>query len=206
MANFNNRTPNIKPMINWHTDYQEMQKPQGPRIEVAWYLTETDEQNGCLRLIPGSHKRTCTDVVRELARIAKPQTLPWRSYAVRHPGEIDLPLGPNKLLIRSGFIWHCTHKNTTDKIRYLYAWSYCPLAERAMLVDYELILPRKIVEFPTPLQSRLFALGAEYRKGLVDRNGALVQPLSERLGYEKDRKWRATEYYVEGEDLRFENP
>src|SRR5260370_26372406 len=32
LANFNNRTPGIKPMINWHTDYQEGQRPLGPRV------------------------------------------------------------------------------------------------------------------------------------------------------------------------------
>jgi ectoine hydroxylase-related dioxygenase (phytanoyl-CoA dioxygenase family) len=206
MANFNNRTPGIKPMINWHTDYQEGQREEGPRVEVAWYLTPTTQENGCLRVIPGSHRRHATDMRRELALLGREQQKTWRSYEVHHPDEIDIPLGPNKLLLRDGFIWHCTHMNKTNYIRYLYAWSYCPLVETAMLVEYELFLPRHIVESPTPVQRRLFSLDERYRAGLKNRYKQPVTPLRVQLGFEQDRKWRDSSFYRDGEDIRFENP
>jgi hypothetical protein len=205
LANFNNRTPGIKPMINWHTDYQEEQRSLGPRVEVAWYLTPTTRENGCLRVIPGSHRRPIREMRQELAQLGLQQNKLWRSYEVRHPDEIDVPLGPNQLLIRDGFIWHCTHMNKTQDIRYLYAWSYSPLAEQAMLVEYELFLPRHIVEFPTPLQRRLFSLDESSRRGLKDRFGYPVTPLRVQLGFERDRQWRDSSFYRDGEDTRFEN-
>lgn len=205
LANFNNRTPGIKPMINWHTDYQEKHRPLGPRVEVAWYLTPTTRENGCLRVIPGSQRHPIVDMRRELAILGRQQNKLWRSYEVQHPDEIDVRLGPDKLLIRDGFIWHCTHMNKTQDIRYLYAWSYCPLAERKMLVEYELFLPRHIVEFPTPTQRRLFSLEEDYRAGLTDRYGRPVTPLRVQLGFEQDRQWRASSFYRDGEDTRFEN-
>ncbi len=205
LANFNNRTPNIKPIIHWHTDYQDTQRSIGPRVEVAWYLTPTNKENGCLRLIPGSHTGPATSSVRELAIAARNQERSlWRSYEVHHPREIALPLGPEKLLFRDGFIWHCTYKNTTEEIRYLYSISYCSLNEPLMLVDYELFLPRHIVEFPSPTQKRLFSL-EEYRANLIDRFKKPVCSLSECLGYEEDRKWRASEFYKDGEDIRYTN-
>lgn len=206
LATFNNRTPGIKPMINWHTDYQEDQRWQGPRVEVAWYLTPTTPENGCLRVIPGSHRSSAEEIRRELALQGQKQNKAWRSYEVHHPDEIDVPLRPNQLLIRDGFIWHCTHMNKTQDIRYLYAWSYCSLAEQTMLVEYELFLPRHIVEFPTPLQRRLFSLDEGYRTGLKDRYGqSPVPPLRVQLGFERDRLWRDSSFYQDGEDSRFEN-
>jgi ectoine hydroxylase-related dioxygenase (phytanoyl-CoA dioxygenase family) len=205
LNNWANRTPGIKPLINWHTDYQEAQRPMGRRVEVAWYLTPATERNGCLRLIPGSHRVPVTDTLRELVLHGREQGTHWRSLQTRHPQEISVPLGPGDLLIRDGFIWHCTFANKTDEIRYMYVWSYSPLTEKLMLVDYELLLPTHIVESPTSLQSRLFALGEEHRKNLVDRFGNPVLPLSVRLGYERDREWRASKYYVDGEDSRVEN-
>lgn len=46
MANWANRTPGVKALINWHTDYQEGQRDQGNRVEVSWYLTPTRPENG----------------------------------------------------------------------------------------------------------------------------------------------------------------
>ncbi|WP_194892062.1 phytanoyl-CoA dioxygenase family protein [Catenulispora pinisilvae] len=205
MANWANRTPGIKALINWHTDYQEPQRSLGSRVEVSWYLTPTSPENGCLRLIPGSQNRPTRDTVKELINAGRGQATHWRSCQTRHPDEISLPLGAGDLLIRNGFIWHCTFENTTDEIRYMYVWSYAPLADTTMLVDYELFLPTAIVESPTPLQRRLFALDEEYRASLLDRFGQPVTPLRVRLGYEADREWRASKYYVDSEDTRVEN-
>lgn len=206
LANWANRTPGIKHLIHWHTDYQEPARHLGPRVEVSWYLTPTTPQNGCLRLVPGSQRSPTNRTVRELALAAREQDTYWRSCHTRHPREIALPLGPEQLLLRDGFVWHCSYENTTDAIRYMYGWSYAPLAEPLMLVDYELILPPRIVENPSPTQARLFALDETHRKGLMDRFGDPVRSLSDRLGYEQDREWRASRHYVDGEDVRFENP
>lgn len=205
LPNWANRTPGIKPLIHWHTDYQEFERDLGPRVEVSWYLTPSTEENGCLRLVPGSQRVPTNQTCRELAVAGCEQGKHWRSCEVVHPREIALPLGPDQLLVRDGFVWHCTYENRTDDIRYMYGWSYAPLAERLMLVDYELFLPASIVECPTPIQARLFALDEEYRKALVDRFGEPVRSLSERLGYEQDCEWRASKHYAHGEDVRFEN-
>jgi ectoine hydroxylase-related dioxygenase (phytanoyl-CoA dioxygenase family) len=205
MANWANRTPGVKSLINWHTDYQEPQRDQGSRVEVSWYLTPSTPENGCLRLIPGSQNRPTRDTVRELILAGREQGTKWRSCSTRHPQEISLPLTPGDLLIRNGFIWHCTYDNQTDAIRYMYVWSYAPLAETTMLVDYELFLPTDIVESPTALQRRLFALDEDYRLALRDRFGQPVLPLRIRLGYEADREWRASKYYVDSEDSRVAN-
>jgi ectoine hydroxylase-related dioxygenase (phytanoyl-CoA dioxygenase family) len=205
LANWANRTPDVKPQIHWHTDYQEPKRDLGLRVEVSWYLTPSTRENGCLRLVPGSQRVPTNQTCRELVLAGRQQGKYWRSCEVVHPLEMSLPLGPDQLLIRDGFVWHCTYENTTGSIRYMYGWSYAPLPERLMLVDYELFLPASIVECPTPTQAQLFALDEGYRKSLVDRFGEPVRSLSERLGYERDREWRASKHYAGGEDVRFEN-
>ncbi len=75
-----------------------------------------------------------------------------------------------------------------------------------VLVEYELFLPHRIVEFPTPVQRRLFSLDESYRAGLKNRYKQPVTPLRVQLGFEQDRKWRDSSFYRDGEDIRFENP
>jgi hypothetical protein len=73
-----------------------------------------------------------------------------------------------------------------------------------MLVDYELFLPRESVESPSHKEKRLYSL-EEFRINLIDRNGLPVSSVRERLNLEKDRDFRSSIFYVNGEDIRFEN-
>lgn len=203
-ANFNNRTPGITSVINWHVDFSDAERPLGPRVEIAWYLTPTDRSNGCLRILPGSHLKSNKQIVAELEQHAK-ASVPWRSFEVNHPDEVDIQLGPDKILVRDGFLWHCTYRNLTQSIRYLHSSSYCTLSERAMLVDFELMLPRAIVESPTELQSRIFSLET-YREELINRKSGPVKHVRNSLGLEKDRAVRESRFFVNDEDERDDDP
>jgi Phytanoyl-CoA dioxygenase (PhyH) len=178
---FNNRTPGVSELVNWHTDFPEEDRDRARRIEVGWYLTETCPSNGALRVLPGSHRRSRKVVEVEFRRIAAKDKLLWRSQDVHHPDELALELGPGSLLLRHPFLWHCTFQNCSGSTRYLYTWSYCGSSETTMLIDYELILPREVVEFPTELQKRLYLLGDADRQRLRDRNGLAVRRIRERL-------------------------
>ena len=54
--------PPHSPQLFWHYDWFAWQEPEmheaaPPQVFLMYYLTDTRRQNGCLRVIPGSHTR-----------------------------------------------------------------------------------------------------------------------------------------------------
>ncbi len=54
--------PGYGPPLYWYQDFMKWQSPEAAtpwptRIFLSYYLTDTTRENGCLRVIPGSHGR-----------------------------------------------------------------------------------------------------------------------------------------------------
>ena len=93
------------------------------------YLTDTTPENGCLRVIPGSHlkRHPLHDQVppkstEELRTYANPDDIVFQ----RVEGEIDLPMKAGDLVIGYGTLFHAAHSNQTDERRTVLTMWYYP--------------------------------------------------------------------------------
>ncbi len=121
------------------------------QLFVMIYLTDTRVENGCLRVIPGSHRRD-----HELHDLPAAHT---RDIATRvdvsspvyasHPDEMAASVDAGDVLIGDARLLHGAYANTTDAERplltlwYIPNWSALPGAVRATLRD---IYDRRIVD------------------------------------------------------------
>jgi ectoine hydroxylase-related dioxygenase (phytanoyl-CoA dioxygenase family) len=109
----------------WHRDEQGK-----PFLLFMHYLTGASIQNGCLRVIPGSHQREeVEDEFRQLAQQQGSRYSPL-SESVRHPQEKSLEVTSQELIIRHSGIWHSTHVNQTPHYRLLFTWAFLPRHQR----------------------------------------------------------------------------
>ncbi len=122
-----------------------------PQLFVMIYLTDTGVENGCLRVIPGSHRQD--HELHELPAahtkdIATGIDLASPIYA-SHPDERIAGVNAGDVLIGDARLLHGAYANTTDKERplltlwYIPNWSALPGSVRATLRD---IYDRRVVD------------------------------------------------------------
>jgi hypothetical protein len=87
----------------------------GPPIQliVNTYLQDTNEENGSLEMIPGSHLITDFEIDEE-GRI--------EDKYIFHTEKCNLPIG--SVIIRDKRTWHRGTKNKSNKVRYMVGTSY----------------------------------------------------------------------------------
>lgn len=146
--------PPRSPRLVWHSDWYWWDDPvsyiQEPsQIFAMYYLTDTRRENGCLRVIPGSHMRRhpLHDLMKdghiELSKaedMTRPEFADWPEEVSVHVTAGDVVLGDARLL-------HASHSNDSQARRSLITLWYFPhfeaLSERikATLMSYLLALP-----------------------------------------------------------------
>jgi len=123
--------PAYGPPLYWHQDYTNWNSPEAATpwptvIFLSYYLSDTSRENGCLRAIPGSHRK----------RIALHDTLPnAHSPEIQaiddldspvfmdHPDAVDVPLKAGDLIIADARLLHAAWPNKTAQRRTLVlAW------------------------------------------------------------------------------------
>ena len=100
----------------WQFDCSQAEKP--PQIAIFWYPQETTRQNGCLRVVPGSHRKHCH--VHDLYDHEK------QTFSGQTCGEIDVPAGPNDLILIDARLMHATHPNNSSQTRLCFVFWYHP--------------------------------------------------------------------------------
>jgi len=91
----------------WHQDGQFKTGPQPERgINFGIYLYPSTEQNGCLYVIPGSHKK---------GRINLPALI--EKHGERLPDAVPMPAEPGDLVIHSRNLVHGSFPNTSPDLR-----------------------------------------------------------------------------------------
>ena len=121
------------PPLYWHQDWTYWEEPESAdpiphQLFLMWYLTDTNRSNGCLRVVPGSHRGrleahdrigTHDDGIRyqDPATTAGYQPL---------PGELDVPVTAGNLLVGDARVLHAAHANTTDQRRTVITLWYVP--------------------------------------------------------------------------------
>jgi hypothetical protein len=116
--------PPRSPGLWWHQDWWAWGHPrsyvrQPTQIFCMIYLEPTTRENGCLRVLPGTHlkRHHLHDVLPE------PHTLEIETQpagSVSHeavPGEIDITARPGDLVIGDVRVIHATHPNQTSSQR-----------------------------------------------------------------------------------------
>ena len=106
------------PALFWHQDWWGWQHPISREDRIAQvalflYMTDTTRQNGCLRLVPGTHRRRhpLHDLVDAhdptLAEVKNPDDDAFAS----HPDEIDVPVTAGDVVVVDARLIHGAHPN-----------------------------------------------------------------------------------------------
>ena len=129
--------PPSGPRLFWHEDGVIWRHPiaytdQPQQYFLMWYLVDTTPENGCLRIIPGSHRKR--HPVHNL--IGKPHNAEISSASdLSLPefkdvdGEIDVPVHAGDLVIGDSRLLHSAHENTSDRWRTALTIWYWPAYE-----------------------------------------------------------------------------
>ena len=117
--------PGHSPRLFWHYDWFAWQDarsydPVPPQLFLMYYLSDTTPQNGCLRVIPGSHLHP--NPLHDLLRAPHSEALGQvrdadaPEFSTR-PDEVDVTVKAGELVIGDARLLHATHRNTTDERR-----------------------------------------------------------------------------------------
>jgi ectoine hydroxylase-related dioxygenase (phytanoyl-CoA dioxygenase family) len=104
----------IKP---WHQDYAYWASLKPEQVTCWMALDEATPENGCMQLIPGSHKWGLVKHIREELQV-DPKNLPMEMVKIA-------PMKPGSILCFHVLTFHYSGPNTSDKSR------------RALIVDYD---------------------------------------------------------------------
>ncbi|MEM7132510.1 MAG: phytanoyl-CoA dioxygenase family protein [Chloroflexota bacterium] len=124
------------PRLYWHQDCLMWQDPRAysqisPMIFLMYYLEDTTIQNGCLRLLAGTHRTR--HILHDLGEahtadinsVEDPDDPRFRDY----PNEVDVPVSAGDLVIGDARMFHATHANQSEQRRTVITIWFHPLFE-----------------------------------------------------------------------------
>ena len=118
--------PPHSPPLYWHQDGVLWEHPisytdQPQQYFLMYYLVDTNRNNGCLRLIPGSHLKR--HELHDLDRKAHDGDEVGRAKNMNHPAfqkaedEVDVPVRAGDVVIGDARLLHSAHANQSDQWR-----------------------------------------------------------------------------------------
>ncbi|MBM3216117.1 phytanoyl-CoA dioxygenase family protein [Candidatus Poribacteria bacterium] len=158
------------PALYWHQDYPFWDEPVSAEAEPAqvflmYYLTDTRRENGCLRVIPGTHARRIPfhDEL-PVAHTDETYTAPEDSIAfLDHPDAIDVPVRAGDLVIGDARILHAAHPNRSDERRTcLTLWYYPRYGQMSESLRSALRVPPVPDDIPAEDRAKLQRLRPMY--------------------------------------------
>jgi len=126
--------PPDSPQLFWHYDWACWDDPGafGPvpqQLFLMYYLVDTTRENGCLRVIPGSHRSNnpLHDLLAEAhsSQLAAAKDLDRPEFGTR-PDEVNVPVKAGDVVIGDSRVLHASHANTTDTRRTVITLWYHP--------------------------------------------------------------------------------
>ncbi|MBW3668145.1 MAG: phytanoyl-CoA dioxygenase family protein [Actinobacteria bacterium] len=125
--------PARSPRLFWHFDWYGWEHERSydgepMQLFAMYYLTDTTRENGCLRVIPGSHLRrhaihdVMTDghvALSSAEDLSRPEFADW-------PEERDVPVRAGDVVLGDARLLHAAHANETDDRRSLLTLWYHP--------------------------------------------------------------------------------
>lgn len=169
--------PGNGPPLFWHQDWwgwddPSAYRPRAHQLFVMIYLTDTRPENGCLRVIPGSHRSDHPLHHLDTAHSEGMQGYrdPSNPAYADHPDQVAVPVKAGDVLIGDARLIHGAFANRTDEERPLLTlwfmphWSSMPPEMRALAykgfmrgddIPSSVAQPRTFLDWPEPLLSRI---------------------------------------------------
>lgn len=126
--------PPRSPPLYWHQDFREWNSPVAAtpwphQVFFSYYLVDTTRENGCLRVIPGSHQNwhPLHDLLpnaheREIQNVTDLDSPIFGDAE----GAVDVPMAAGDLVIGDARLLHAAWGNSTDERRtVVLAWYNC---------------------------------------------------------------------------------
>ena len=123
--------PAYGPPLYWHQDFMNWNHPEAAApwptvIFLSYYMSDTTRENGCLRVIPGTHRKRIPlhDMLPD-AHGPEIQAINDLEHPIfmDHPDSVDVPLKSGDLIIADARLLHAAWPNQTAQRRTLVlAW------------------------------------------------------------------------------------
>jgi hypothetical protein len=194
--------PPLSPALWWHQDWWAWDDDVSfadfpPQLFVMYYLTDVDEHNGALRVIPGSHRRL-HPLAHALPEAHSPEIEQAPVAHRAQPDEVTVAVRAGDAVVGDVRLLHATHPNRSRERRtcltlwYLPAWERLPASIRAYVVNHPSLPPagwwrEADTRVPPPLRALLprydgSARPASYRRrpraeGYEQRSRCEAEPL-----------------------------
>lgn len=169
--------PGGGPPLFWHQDWwgwddESAYEPRAHQLFAMIYLTDTSIENGCLRVIPGSHRRDHPLHHLDAAHSEGMQGFrdPSNPAYSDHPDQVAVPVSAGDVLIGDARLIHGAFANRRGEERPLLTlwfmphWSSMPPEMRALAyrgfmrgddIPSSLSNPRTFLDWPEPLRQRI---------------------------------------------------
>jgi hypothetical protein len=125
--------PPHAPPLYWHQDWWAWDDPissseVSPQVFLMYYLTDTSPQNGCLRVIPGTHLHRIPfhDLLPTAHTDATYRASQDSPIFADPPGAVDVAVKAGDLVIGDARLLHAAHANQTDHPRTCLTLWYMP--------------------------------------------------------------------------------
>lgn len=124
-----------EPALYWHQDWMQWNDPMSlspwpQTIFLSYYLQDTSVENGCLKVIPGTHRKRID---------LHDQMVPAHEQGARfipedhpvmfsdHPDQVDVPVKACSLVLADARVLHSAYRNqTNDRRTLVLAWHRRP--------------------------------------------------------------------------------
>jgi ectoine hydroxylase-related dioxygenase (phytanoyl-CoA dioxygenase family) len=165
------------PPLFWHQDWwgwddASAYQPGGQQWFAMIYLTDTNVENGCLRVIPGSHRSDHPLHHLDTAHSEGMQAFkdPSNPAYADHPDQVAVPVRAGDVLIGDARLIHSAFANRTQEERPLLTlwfmphWSAMPPEMRALAykgfmrgddIPSSAAHPQTFLDWPEPLKRRI---------------------------------------------------
>ena len=169
--------PGKGPPLFWHQDWwgwddASAYSPRANQLFAMIYLTNTRVENGCLRVIPGSHRHDHALHHLDTAHSEGMQGYrdPTNPAYADSPDQVAVPVQAGDVLIGDARLIHGAFANQTDEERPLLTlwfmphWSSMPPEMRALAykgfmrgddIPSSVAAPRTFLDWPEPLKQRI---------------------------------------------------
>jgi ectoine hydroxylase-related dioxygenase (phytanoyl-CoA dioxygenase family) len=144
----------------WHRDSGE------EYVEFMHYFSGSSPENGCLRVVPGSHVGPVDELMADVERRRKTERgsadVDRTKSDVELPAEVSLSLRSDQLLVRSSKIFHATWRNDSDEGRLMHHWLFRASHEADHRFRFEDYLTEELVAALSQEQREVLWLGREF--------------------------------------------
>lgn len=140
----------------WHQDEAAI-PTRDASLVAAWFaLDDADRENGCLRVVPGSHRRRYLYPVRRHGR-DEDFDFPTESFGWEEDGQpLDVEVRAGDVVLFHGYLVHGSLRNSSMRLRRAVTFHYMATTS---------LLPWKVAVGPD--ETEVSAAGADYRDVFV---------------------------------------